>query len=388
MSNIKEVTYDAYESIIKVCSLKPDDLNFLNLSGRQAFYKQGYFGQGVIIAVIDSGIIDHKEFLNDDGESRILEGWDFSTDGDWNEQRGISRTNVQDGTGHGTHVSGSIVGKNVGIAPKAKILPVKIFNAMSEGSVLGVINAINFAVNKNVDIINMSLSIKASYFETNPHMLVLLKDAVSRAREKGILLFSAAGNSGVKEVLYPASLDHTICVGAVDYKKQAALFSTESDMVDICQVGVDVVSAWIDGGYRKISGTSMATPITAGIAALLLSKVKELSKNRPLFRDKIAVEEAVWGALKLNTIDIHEAGIDSKTGAGFCTLQPLSGVKMIFKEKHPMSINGELIPSDIMPMMVKVSGGYRFVVPLRHPFEGIGGFVGWDNIKKEASVIF
>jgi major intracellular serine protease len=351
--------------------LTESDLAFLNFSGRQAFYKQGYFGQNVVVAVVDTGVSPHAEF-----EDRLLtgkntNGWYFPTD------------TAEDDNGHGTHVAGTIAGKTCGIAPKARILPVKALSGLGEANALDVIGALQYIKNwrgssgERVDIVNMSIS------DARPDLLELYHQAVRELVDIGIVVIVAAGNTGAEHVLYPAYFPEVITVGAVDINKGVASFSTRSDQVDLCQVGVDVASCSYTGGYEKMSGTSMATPIVSGIAALMISKYKAIfGGNMP--------EYLVWQMLKYNTVDIGTAGIDKESGAGFCTLQPLTNsLTMVFeKGSNNVLVNGANQYTDAAPLTVRVAGGDRYMVPLRFPFEKIGAAVTYDSITKKATIKF
>ncbi len=292
--------------------IEDDQFDFLALSGKNLFKRQGFMGQGVVIAVLDTGVSPHPEF-----EDRLLPG--VNVNGSYPQsQRNIST----DEGGHGTHVAGSIAGKTCGVAPKAKILPVKVLHPTLGCNWLDLINALKYVRDwkgpngERVDIVNMSLGAPAAYAKSNPVEFKIFHDLIKHLVDvMGISVICASGNTGKEEEQYPGHLPEVICVGAVDVDKKAAYFTTRGKEVDVCQVGVDVMSAYFKGGYAKFSGTSMATPIVSGIAALLVSKYKSIFKN-------YMPEMVIYESLKLNTIDIGIPGIDTSTGAGFCCLNP------------------------------------------------------------------
>lgn len=126
-NRLNDVRVDALVKDIDV-----DTFGFLNLSGRKALYSQGIYGQGVVVAVIDSGVSPHPEL-----ENRLLEGK--------NCIRTYSNKSWHDDNKHGTHVAGTIAGKTCGIAPKAEILPVKVLDAMGGGNWTDIIAGIDYA---------------------------------------------------------------------------------------------------------------------------------------------------------------------------------------------------------------------------------------------------
>lgn len=356
--------------------LTESDTAFLNFSGRQAFYKQGYYGQNVTVAVIDTGVSPHSEL-----EGRLLPGA--------NTNRWYSKSDATDDNGHGTHVAGTIAGKTCGIAPKAKILPVKALSGLGEADLPDILGALQYIKSwmgpsgERVDIVNMSISEPGSYYADRPDLLAQYHNAITDLVDIGIVVIVAAGNSGREEVFYPAYFNEVITVGAVDINKGVASFSTRSDQVDLCQVGVDVASCCYTGGYEKMSGTSMATPVVSGIAALLISKYKAMFGG-------YMPEELCWQMLKYNTVDVGDAGVDKETGAGFCTLQPLTNsLTMVLEEgSNNILVNGVNEYTDAAPLQVRVKGGTRYMVPLRFPFERIGASVTFDGITKKATVRF
>lgn len=169
-----------------------------------------------------------------------------------------------------THCAGIIAALQngtgvVGVAPKAKILPIKVLDDQGQGTYQSIIDGINLAVERKVDIISMSLGCP------RPHQG--LQDAIRRAYEAGVILIAAAGNSH-GEVEYPAAYPEVIAVSAVDKHGKIADFSCRGDAVDAAAPGVDVYSTYLNNQYALLSGTSQAAPYIAGVCALMLSYAK------------------------------------------------------------------------------------------------------------------
>jgi major intracellular serine protease len=235
--------------------------------------KTGNKGDGVVIAVLDTGCqADHPDL-----KGQIIEGVNF-TDDDQGDPH-----NISDGNGHGTHVAGTIAavenGKGViGVAPKAKLLILKVLNSQGQGTYQSITNAIHYAIDwrgkndERVRVISMSLG--GPVYDYQMHM------AIRRATESGIVVICAAGNEGKQEdnwdetieIAYPGALPEVIQVGAVDLNQKIAYFSNTNDQIDSVAPGVQIISTIPDNKYARFSGTSMATPHVAGAAALILSQ--------------------------------------------------------------------------------------------------------------------
>lgn len=323
-----------------VKDLDRDAFNFLELSGRRAFHSRGIYGQGVVVAVIDSGVSPHPEF-----EDRLLAGK--------NCIRNYGNTSWKDDNKHGTHVAGTIAGKNCGIAPKAEILPVKVLDAMGGGNWRDITAGIDYARmwrdgKKKVKIISMSLSSGSGQI-TNTEK-TNLENAIKACTDAGILVVVSAGNTAKDELRYPASFDDVVTVGAVDVKKEIAQFSTYGNHVDVCQVGVGVISAYFNPQqgyeYMELSGTSMSTPIISGISALLACD------HEQRFKSEIA-ERKLYEALKMNTKDLGIRGVDKYYGAGFCTLQPLNLTIETENNSDLVKFNGEVVKLDVPITLIK-----------------------------------
>lgn len=353
----------------KLDSIRPDDLEFLDLTGRRAYWSQGFYGQGETVAVVDTGVSPHPEF-----EDRLLKGRNFSRDYNRDPNK------YHDDRGHGTHVAGSIAGKNVGVAPKAEILPVRVLSADGSGEWSDVSEALEWinewrhpVHGRKVSAVSMSLSaddrgIRASEIQR-------LKEAVKALVENDIAVFCSMGNTGGDSIRYPASLDEVIAVGAVDVEKEKAYFTTTGNHADICQIGVQVLSAWYKGGYVYMSGTSMSTPISSGLSTLLSNKYRET------FNKRIS-EPLLYEMVKMNTKDLGIKGVDKVHGAGFFTLQPLEFKLWTMHGEKNIVINGETIT---METEAEIDNG-RFVVPLRYLTDPAGAYVMWNPENKSAIV--
>ncbi|MEL6895197.1 MAG: S8 family peptidase, partial [Planctomycetota bacterium] len=263
------------------------DWNINSVAAPEA-WSAGYTGDGVTVAVIDTGVdLDHPELrwnlfvnpgeipgngIDDDGNGFVddVNGYDF-----------VSRDAVPDDLhGHGTHVSGTIAAaKNgygaTGVAPDAKILPVRVLDAQGNGSDRNVADGIRYAANMGADIINLSLGGSYSY---------AIRSAVRYAQAVGSLIVASAGNTSGSVPEYPARFSaqysSMISVGAHDRNTWNASFSNRvgsSGAVQVDAPGVGIFSTTRGGGYQYLSGTSMAAPHVAGVAALVMSSAPGLS---------------------------------------------------------------------------------------------------------------
>jgi len=172
-----------------------------------------------------------------------------------------------DDKGHGTHVAGIIAGAlnwsgMAGMAPEARILPVKVLNSSGTGKASQIIDGIGWAVRKKVDIINMSLG-APKYSEAQGK-------AVRAARRAGILVVCAAGNDG-GPVNYPAAYEDAVAVASLAFSNKIAGSSSRGPEIDFIAPGVKIFSAYPGGQFRIVSGTSQAAPHISGLAALAAS---------------------------------------------------------------------------------------------------------------------
>lgn len=187
-----------------------------------------------------------------------------------------------DDNGHGTHAAGTIAARannGVGVAGVAFNSPLAICKALDSsgsGTLAMVANCITYLNQQGAKIISMSLGGAGS---------TTLANAVSAATANGSLLVAAAGNSGGSELEYPAAYPEVVSVAAVDRRDAHASFSTANADVEVAAPGVDVLSTWLDNGYNTISGTSMATPHAAGVAAMIAGR--DAAGGPAAWRDKL-----------------------------------------------------------------------------------------------------
>ncbi|RAS59191.1 subtilase family protein [Lentzea atacamensis] len=228
-------------------------------------------GRGIKLAVLDTGWEkNHPDFVG-----RAITTKSFITGED-----------VQDGHGHGTHCIGTSAGPRkpstlpgYGVAHEAEIFAGKVLSNAGSGSDGGILAGIDWAVSNGCAIISMSLG--ADVPAGTPYSQIY-ETVAQRAMAKGTLIIAAAGNASMRPariapVGHPARCPSIIAVAAIDVNRAIASFSSGSadriGQIDVCAPGVDVYSSFkLPEKYRRLRGTSMATPHVSGIAALIAEK--------------------------------------------------------------------------------------------------------------------
>jgi subtilisin family serine protease len=243
-------------------------------------WAQGFTGQGVVVAVVDSGVdYTHSDLnaniwvnsdevagngIDDDSNGYIddVRGWDFTS----NDNTPL------DSYGHGTHVAGTIAAENngvgsIGVAYNARIMPVRVLDSSGSGTWSDVAAGIRYSANNGARVINLSLG--GDYSSE-------VASAVQYAAERGAIVVMASGNESRSNPGFPANLatQWGIAVGAVNISNQLANFSNDAGLPVVNYVvapGVGVYSTLPNNRYQSYNGTSMAAPHVAGVAALMLS---------------------------------------------------------------------------------------------------------------------
>lgn len=207
------------------------------------------FGCGIKVGILDTGIARHPD-LTIAGGVNTIGGVSFSDD-----------------NGHGTHVAGiaAATGRKriYGVAPKVRLYAVKVLDASGTGFVSDIVEGIDWCLSRGIRVMNMSFGMTEDSR--------LLRNALIRARRRGAVMVASAGNSGTSlpRIDAPARYPETIAVAATTRNNKAASFSSRGKGIDIAAPGVDILSTWLNGTYRRESGTSMSSPHVTGAAALL-----------------------------------------------------------------------------------------------------------------------
>ncbi|MDP3697775.1 MAG: S8 family peptidase [Candidatus Taylorbacteria bacterium] len=277
--------------------------------GNDPLFSETSGGAGVNVAVLDTGVFkDHLDLKN-----RVAQCKDFSS-----FKKPIIDGSCDDKNGHGTHVAGTIAadggddGQGIyGIAPEANLYAYKVCGTNGSCWSDDIAVAIRTAADQGANVINMSLG---SDSESS-----LIKDAINYAVGKNVLVVAAAGNDGPDfgSIDYPGANPNVVAVGAFDVALDIAEWSSrginsttastsiEYGDMEFAAPGVIIESAWKDGGYVILSGTSMATPHVAGLAAKLWNSTAP------------DPDSAVRGLLHTFSQDLAPVGDDDASGFGF-----------------------------------------------------------------------
>ena len=275
----------------------------------------------IVIAILDSGVayetyfdgLLQYEIMEDFNPSRFVPGYDFVNDDD----------HANDDFNHGTHMAGIICSDMsneigvAGMAPDCSIMPVKILNNEGVGTVLNLIEGIDFAVANGASIINLSVSFATGYIPGEA-----LYQAVLDAHNAGVILVAAAGNEGLSNVCYPAAFNECIAVGSINSDKERAAYSNWGDALDVMAPGGDTEDRDYDGmadailapsfaegqpttdaGYWLGCGTSQATAHVSALAGLLLS-------------NGVTGTDLVRNVILKTARDMNESGWDITSGYG------------------------------------------------------------------------
>jgi serine protease len=219
---------------------------------------------GVTVGIVDQGVkYDHPDLDGNMDGSVSNYGRDFVDDD------GDPYPDDMTDEYHGTHVGGIAAaevdnGDGVTGIGNSSLLSGRALSEDGSGSTADIADAITWAADQGVDVINLSLG-GGGYTDT-------MKNAVSYATDNGALVVAAAGNDGRGSVSYPAAYSECLAVSALDPDETLASYSNYGSDVELAAPGTNVLSTWTDDGYDEISGTSMATPVVAGVAGLTLAQ--------------------------------------------------------------------------------------------------------------------
>ncbi|ANF96996.1 S8 family peptidase [Paenibacillus bovis] len=259
------------------------------------FQKQ-YTGKNVKVAILDTGISPHSDLKIASGISTV----DYTSE-------------YTDDNGHGTFVAGVIGALNngkglIGQAPDAQLYAVKILDKQGSGTTEDLAEGLNWAIQQNVDIINMSISF--------PQASPAVEQMLQSAHGKGILMIASAGNHGTADaaadtVEYPARSPEVMGILTVDSQLERADFSASGSEADVAAPGVSIISTANNGKYELRDGTSVSAPFVSGLAAVL----KEAYPN--------STNEQIRQAISSTAVDLGVPGKDNLYGYGMISYQHL-----------------------------------------------------------------
>lgn len=242
----------------------------------------------VIVAVVDTGVdLDHPDL-----QGRLLPGYNVVN----------PEEEPMDDVGHGTHVAG-IIAANVnnregiaGMTWNTKILPVKALDSSGSGTTYSVAQGIVWAVDHGAKVINLSLG---NYAEAQ-----FLHDAIKYAYDQDVVVIAATGNDNTERPGYPAAYKEVLSVSATDSNLKRASFSNYGDYIDVMAPGESIASTYPGNQYAALSGTSMASPHVAALAALIRSINPDLKNTE------------VMDVIRNNVLDLGDPGRDKYFGYG------------------------------------------------------------------------
>ena len=252
-------------------------------------------GAGVTVAVIDSGSGPHPDLdANMEVGRTIIDSIESAGMRDVSDE------------GHGTHVAGIIAAAadngvgGAGVAPQARILPIRTLEPNGEGTARDVSKAVRFAVDAGAKVINLSLGRNSEYTP--------LTSAIQYAVDRNVLVVAAAGNYGADSgPVWPAASDLTLAVTAVDRTNNVTSFDQRGDYIDLAAPGTSILST-ARNDYELQSGTSMAAAFVSGAAALLFAAQPSITAAQ------------VRDILQRTATDIGSPGRDTTFGYGLVNL--------------------------------------------------------------------
>jgi subtilisin len=253
-------------------------------------------GLGIRVAVLDTGI----DYTHPDLWANYSGGYDFVN----------NDSDPRDDQGHGTHVSGTIAALLdgagvVGVAPEVDLYGVKVLSSSGSGSWSSIIAGIDWSINNGMHVLNLSLGSSSDPGTT-------VRAAFDNAYAAGLVVLASAGNSGpgTDTVGYPAKYSSVIAVASTTSTDAISSFSSTGPAVEVAAPGSSIYSTLNGGGYGYMSGTSMACPHAAGVAALILAAGVADGNG-----DGRRNDEARW-ILGASARDLGTAGRDNVFGLG------------------------------------------------------------------------
>ncbi len=289
LENIERIEKD------RVAEIFLEDSN--QILGPSTFHNNGYSGENTSVAVLDTGIYDHRRL-------EIKDSVDFTGEG------------IGDINGHGTHVAGIVASNHpvyTGVAPETDLYEVKVMNGSGMGTNSDIVQGIEWSVKNDIDIISFSIGTRVNRCNGKD----ALSRMVNRAHNSGSLVVAAAGNSGPENstLAAPGCAENALTVGSTNKDDTIASYSSRGPTYDgrvkpdVVAPGSNIISTWPENRLRGSSGTSMAAPQVSGQAALLLSKQdrspSQLKNTIMQTSDDLGYPENFQGSGRINITDSY-----------------------------------------------------------------------------------
>ncbi len=273
-------------------------------------------GRDVLVAVLDTGVdLDHPVLAGHLDLPGVEPGVEQAPADDRAQTLDTNGDGVLDGSlGHGTHVAGIIHA----VAPAARILAVRVLDSDGVGYAFAIVRGLVAAVNRGARVANLSLGLETSS--------MALAAGVDYARAAGVIVVAPTGNADSEAIEIPAAIPSVTAVAGTDDGDRKAPFSSYGVGTDLAAPAVGILSTYVGGGYASWSGTSMAAPFVAGVAALVYEWLGPRSAD-----SAAEVERALHsGAVPLGAVDLVYgallgAGRVSALGSLEATPGPVSG---------------------------------------------------------------
>lgn len=265
---------------------------------------------GVTVAIIDTGVqTNHPDLAGNIGS-----GYDFYN----------KTSSVTDYNGHGTHIAGiigAVTNNSLGVSGinwNVNIMPLKAADNSGEGflSLSEIIQALRYAADHGADVINMSFQIGGASSGED----VFMEEAIEYAYSKGVTMIAAAGNQGQQWLAYPARHSKVIAVSAIGPDLNLASWSNYGNNIDVAAPGDSILSTWPTNTFASASGTSMAAPQVAGVAALLIAQ-------------GVRGPENIKKVLHETAMDLGDQGYDYAYGWGLVNAHACVNQALITKMK-------------------------------------------------------
>jgi len=320
------------------------------------------------IAILDTGVdLDHPDLAD-----KIVSNINLT-----------SSTTVDDVHGHGTHVAGiaaAMTNNGVGVAGlgySSTIMNVKVLGDTGSGAYSWIVSGIIWAVDNGAEIINMSLG--GSYASST------LEDAINYAWSKGVVVVAAAGNYGNTAPLYPAYYTNCIAVAATDSLDGLAAWSNYGEWVDVAAPGVGIYATLKNNGYGYKSGTSMASPHVAGLAALVFTTLSDTNGDGKLNDEVRNLIEATCDDIGLSGIGYGR--INAARAVDSVPVLPGAITGQVADAEDGSAISGAQVSDGIRTAVTDAAGMYTIEDVPPGNYQAVASREGYETSSLTVNVI-